>query len=90
MLDAIPVGGGHQCRRRERWRGGSVRIGANGEAIVGGKYGIFVAVVVFVNEGKEPVTAFFGVAPTVNDAAAFEVLDDDFVLGEGDAEACVA
>ncbi len=46
---------------------------------------------VFVNKGKEPVTAFLGVAPTFNDAVAFEVLGDDFVLGEGDSEAsCVA
>jgi hypothetical protein len=36
----------------------------------------------------EPVTAFFRVAPTFDDAVAFEVLD--FVLGEGDTEACVA
>ncbi len=48
-----------------------------------------VAVVVFVNEGKEPVTAFFGVAPTFNDADAAGGLAADFVFGEGDAEDCV-
>ena len=45
---------------------------------------------VFVNKGKEPVTAFFGVAPTFNDAGAAGVLADDFMFGEGDTEACVA
>ncbi len=39
---------------------------------------------VFVNEGKEPVTAFFGVAPTFNDAGAALGLVDDFVFGEDD------
>ena len=45
---------------------------------------------VFVNKGKEPVTAFFGVALTFNDAGAAGVLADDFMFGEGDTEACVA
>ena len=63
---------------------------SNGGVIVGGKQGVFVAVVVFVNKGKEPVTAFFGVAPTFNDAGAAGVLADDFMFGEGDTEACIA
>ncbi len=45
---------------------------------------------VFVNKGKEPITAFFGVVPTFDDAVAFEVLDDDFLLGEVGTEACIA
>ncbi len=45
---------------------------------------------VFVNKGKDPVTAFFGVAPTFNDAGATGGLADDFMFGEGDTEACVA
>ncbi len=90
MLDAIPVCGGRQWRRWEGWRCGRVGIGADGEVIVGGKQGVFVSGLVFVNEGKEPVTAFFGVAPTFNDAGAAGGLADDFVLGEDDAEACIA
>ncbi len=37
VLDVIPVGGGCRYMRRERWRGGSVRVGANGGVIVKGK-----------------------------------------------------
>ena len=90
MLDAIPVGGGRQWRRWERWRCGRVGIRTDGGVIVGGKQGVFVAVVVFVNEGKEPVTAFFGVVPTFNDAGAAGGLADDFMFGEGDTEAWVS
>ncbi len=90
VLDAIPVGGGHQWRRREGWRCSQVGVGADGGVIVGGKQGVFVAVVVFVNEGKKPVTAFFGVVLTFNDAGAAGGLADNFVFGEGDTEACIA
>ena len=89
MLDAIPVGGGRQWRRQKRWRCGRVRIGADGGVIVGGKQGVFGAVVVFVNEGKVPVHVFFGVAPTLYDAGAAGGLADDLVFGEGDTEACI-
>ncbi len=57
---------------------------------MGGKQGVFVAVVVFVNEGKVPVHVFFRVAPTLNDAGAAGSLADDLVFGEGDTEACIA
>ena len=45
---------------------------------------------VFVNKGKEPVTAFVRVVPTFNDAGAALGLGNDFVSGEGDTEASVA
>ena len=45
---------------------------------------------VFVDKGKEPVTAFFRVVPTFKDDVAFVVLGNDFVLGEGDTEVLVA
>ena len=72
------------------WGRDSVRVRANGGFIVRGEQGVFVTVVVFDNKGKEPVTGFFRVALTFKDAVAFMVLGNDFVLGEGDTEVCIA
>ncbi len=56
----------------------------------GGEQGVILTVVVFVNKGEEPVTAFFWVAPTFKDDVACLVVGPNMEFGEGDAEARVA
>jgi hypothetical protein len=62
----------------------------DGKFVIGREVGVFVAVVVRVDDGKTPVIGYTEVTPTFEDGGTSLVVGLDIMLGEDDGEVGIA